>query len=159
MFLVSACLMGFPCRYNAVIQKPAPALDAVLRAAVPVCPEILGGLGIPRLPSEVRGGAGRDVLSGSARVLNVLGEDVTGKHIDGAWKALHIGLQSGCRVAILKARSPSCGAGFIYDGTFTHTQIFGDGVFAALLRSQGFRVYTEEQLDEALGHLGTDTER
>jgi uncharacterized protein YbbK (DUF523 family) len=102
------------------------------------------------MPSEISSGTGADVLKGTARVLNSLGEDVTMEYVDGARKALSIGLQAGCWAAILKARSPSCGAGSIYDGTFTHTRVSGDGVFAALLKANGFRVYTEEQLSESM---------
>ncbi|MGI6632086.1 MAG: DUF523 domain-containing protein [Bacillota bacterium] len=150
MFLVSSCLIGFPCRYNAVIQTCPSISDELSSSAVPVCPEVLGGLATPRMPSEISSGTGADVLKGTARVLNSLGEDVTMEYVDGARKALSIGLQAGCWAAILKARSPSCGAGSIYDGTFTHTRVSGDGVFAALLKANGFRVYTEEQLSEAM---------
>ncbi len=104
--------------------------------AVPVCPEVLGGLGVPRPPAEISGGI----------VRNSEGRDVTVAYLDGAIRALHVGLQAGCSAAVLKARSPSCGAGTIYDGTFTHTCVPGDGVFAALLRKHGFRLLTEEDL-------------
>lgn len=150
MILVSSCLMGFPCRYNALIQERAALYDALSRHAVPVCPEILGGLGVPRPPSEIRGGAGAEVLLGSARVLNRLGEDVTWQYVLGARRAVSIGLQAGCRIALLKARSPACGAGVVYDGTFSRTLRPGDGVFAALLRAHGFRIYTEDDFEEAL---------
>ncbi len=113
-------------------------------ACVPVCPEVLGGLGVPRLPAEIRCGTGSDVLSGRASVVNSQGEDVGRGFVEGAERALAIGLQTGCTKAIVKARSPSCGAGFIYDGSFTHTGRRGDGVFVALLRSYGFEVLTDE---------------
>lgn len=158
MILVSACLIGFPCRYNAVIQKDV--LEDVLfpgtwaSIAIPVCPEVLGGLSVPRPPSEISMGAGGDVLAGRAKVRNARGDDVTSEYVAGAWRGLLVGLQAGCRVAILKDRSPSCGAaGFIYDGTFTRTRKAGDGVFAALLRHQGFRVYSENQAEEAMAFL------
>jgi len=86
------------------------------------------------------------VLSGTARVVNSAGEDVTTQFLDGARRALIIGLQAGCSTAILKARSPSCGSGCIYDGTFTHTRVAGDGVLAALLKRHGFAVFTEEEI-------------
>lgn len=99
---------------------------------------------MPRLPSEIRGGDGLDVLLGNARVVNSAGEDVTGAFVEGARKALLIGLETGCSHAVLKARSPSCGAGAIYDGTFSHTRRAGDGVLAAMLRRHGFEVLTDE---------------
>lgn len=112
--------------------------------AVPVCPEVLGGLPVPRSPSEIKGGDGDDVLSGTATVVNDAGQDVTVPYVDGAVKSLLVALQAGCSEAVLKARSPSCGARVIYDGTFTHTRVAGDGVLAALLRQYGFTVRTEE---------------
>jgi uncharacterized protein YbbK (DUF523 family) len=142
--------MGFPCRYNAQIQEHAALYDALSRHAVPVCPETLGGLGVPRPPSEIRGGTGAEVLLGSARVLNTLGEDVTLQYVRGARLALAIGLQAGCRIALLKARSPGCGARVVYDGTFSGTLRPGDGVLAALLSAHGFRLYTEDEFEEAL---------
>lgn len=115
---------------------------------MPVCPEALGGLPIPRLAAEILGGTGEDVLNGDARVVNSAGEDVTRFFVDGARRALLIGLLTGCSAAILKARSPSCGPGVIYDGTFSRTQAPGDGVFAATLRRHGFRIFTEEDCPE-----------
>lgn len=109
-----------------------------------MCPELLGGLPAPRSPSEIRGGDGNDVLSGKATVVNDAGEDVTVPYVEGAKKCLLIALQAGCSSALLKARSPSCGAGTIYDGTFSHTRRPGDGVLAALLREHGMAVRTEE---------------
>ena len=137
MYLVSACLCGFPCRYNAVLSWDSRIKDMVKRGlCVPVCPEVLGGLPVPRPPAEILAGV----------VRNSEGKDVTAAYMDGARKALLVGLQTGCTSAILKARSPSCGAGAIYDGTFTHTRVTGDGVFAALLRRHGFTLLTEEDL-------------
>lgn len=150
MILVSSCLMGFPCRYNGVIKDYPGLNDAISRVAVPVCPEVLGGLGIPRPPSEIMGGTGAQVQHGAARVVNVLGQDVTRAYLSGAQTALSIGMQAGCRIAVLKARSPACGAGSVYDGTFTGTLTAGDGVFAALLRTHGFKVYTEDEFQDAL---------
>lgn len=139
MYLVSACLCGFPCRYNAVLSWDSRIKDMVKRGlCVPVCPEVLGGLPVPRLPAEIFRGI----------VLNLKGDDVTAAYEDGARKALLVGLQTGCTSAILKARSPSCGIGTVYDGTFTHTCVSGDGIFAALLLRHGFTVLTEEDLQE-----------
>lgn len=112
--------------------------------AVPVCPETLGGLPVPRTPSEITGGDGGDVLAGRARVVDAEGRDVTDAYVNGAKRSLLVALQAGCAGAVLKARSPSCGAGTIYDGTFTHTRTPGDGVLAALLRHHGFALRSEE---------------
>ena len=99
-----------------------------------MCPEVLGGLPTPRTPSERRG----------ERVVSAEGDDVTGEFSAGAEAALYIAEECGCSAAVLKARSPSCGCGRIYDGTFTHTLVDGDGLFAALLRKKGFQLFTEE---------------
>ena len=114
--------------------------------AVPVCPEVLGGLPIPRAPAEMQGGDGMAVLEGRARVVNSCGEDVTENYVAGAKAALAIALQAGCTKAILKARSPSCGAGVVYDGTFTGSRTAGDGVLAALLRKHGFEVVADDEV-------------
>ena len=134
-YVVSACLAGESCRYDGGCS-PCPAVQALVRTgqALPVCPEVLGGLPTPRVPSEIRGG----------RVVAKDGTDVTGAFTCGAEEALRLALENGCTAAILKARSPSCGCGRIYDGTFTHTLVDGDGLFAALLRKKGFQLFTEE---------------
>ena len=150
MILVSLCLMGFPCRYNGEVKRYPALIDALSRVAVPVCPEVLGGLAVPRPPSEIQGGTGAQVRAGEARVVNVQGEDVTQAYLRGAQIALSIGMQAGCKIAILKARSPACGVDALYDGTFTGNLRAGDGVFAALLRAHGFKLYTEEEFENAL---------
>ena len=136
-YVVSACLAGESCRYDGGCS-PCPAVQALVRTgqALPVCPEVLGGLPTPRVPSEIRGG----------RVVAKDGTDVTGAFTCGAEEALRLALENGCTAAILKARSPSCGSGEIYDGSFTGTLIPGDGVTAALLKQQGLQVITEEEL-------------
>ena len=106
-YVVSACLAGESCRYDGGCS-PCPAVQALVRTgqALPVCPEVLGGLPTPRVPSEIRGG----------RVVAKDGTDVTGAFTCGAEEALRLALENGCTAAILKARSPSCGSGEIYDG-------------------------------------------
>lgn len=145
MILVSACLAGFRCRYDASI-KPIPFAVELVRQgkAVPVCPEVLGGLTIPRVPAEIVGGSGTEVLSGSCAVVNEQGFHVTDAYIRGAILALNLGLEHGARAALLKARSPSCGCGQIYDGSFSHRLRTGDGVFTALLKKHNIPVFTEE---------------
>ena len=133
--MVSACLAGTPCRYDGRSNlRPEVAALVENGEAVPVCPEVLGGLPTPRTPSERQGD----------RVMSAEGDDVTGAFSAGAEAALYIAEECGCSAAVLKSRSPSCGCGRIYDGTFTHTLIDGDGLFAALLRKKGFQLFTEE---------------
>lgn len=133
--MVSACLAGTPCRYDGRSNlRPEIAALVERGEAVPVCPEVLGGLPTPRTPSERKGES----------VVSATGDDVTGAFAAGAEAALYIAEECGCSAAVLKARSPSCGCGRIYDGTFTHTLIDGDGLFAALLRKKGFQLFTEE---------------
>ena len=114
--------------------------------AVLVCPEEEGGLGTPRPPAEIVGGDGHDVLAGRARVVTKAGVDVTDEYVRGAEIALAKARASGATQAVLKARSPSCGKGCIYDGTFTRTPSVGDGVTAALLQENGIEVVTDEEL-------------
>ncbi len=136
--MVSACLAGTPCRYDGRSNLRPEIAELVRRGeAVPVCPEVLGGLPTPRTPSEQKNG----------RVVAATGEDVTDAFVSGAEAALYIAEEYGCCAAVLKARSPSCGCGRVYDGTFTHTLVDGDGLFAALLRKKGFQLFTEETFD------------
>lgn len=155
--LVSACLMGQPARYDgAVIQRIDPLLkklDCAGRLEL-FCPELAGGLPLPRPPAEIRGGDGRDVLAGKARIVNTAGEDVTRCFVDGAAQALERVRQQAITIAILKEKSPSCGSRRIYDGTFSRTLIEGEGVCAALLRQNGVRVLAEDEIPEALKYLG-----
>ncbi len=138
--LVSACLLGTDCKYNggnnALPEEQLAALEAKYRL-VPVCPERDGGLPTPRLPSERRG----------ERVLNREGEDVTEAFRKGAAMALEAARKAGCTRALLKERSPSCGSGRIYDGSFSGALIPGDGVTAALLKEKGLAVYGETEIE------------
>lgn len=137
--LVSACLLGANCKYSGGSNR-CPGLDALKEyyQLIPVCPEQLGGLPTPRPPAECQGEA----------VINKEGTDVTSQFQRGAEEALRLGRYFGCEEAILKSRSPSCGCGEIYDGTFTGTLIPGDGITAKLLRRNGFRLFSEERLPE-----------
>ncbi|MDD3243410.1 MAG: DUF523 domain-containing protein [Eubacteriales bacterium] len=141
MKLVSACLAGYPCRYDGKSKPVAAVVEMVKRAhALPICPESLGGLPCPRAAAEICGGNGADVLAGTARVMTADGQDVTAAFIKGAQAVLAL-----CRLyeadeVLLMPRSPSCGCGEIYDGSFGRVCIPGDGVCAALLRARGIRV-------------------
>ena len=139
--LISACLLGIPCRYDGA-SKAQPWAEELAghHELVPVCPEQLGGLPTPRDPSERREG----------RVVMNTGADVTEQYRRGAEAALRLCRMLGCEAAILKERSPSCGHGTIYDGTFTGTLTDGDGVTAELLLRNGIPVYGESQAAELL---------
>ena len=136
--LISACLLGTNCKYNggnnALPPEKLTALEERFRL-VPVCPEQAGGLPTPRLPSERRG----------EQVVNRAGENVTEAFRRGAELALERALREGCRLALLKERSPSCGSGRIYDGSFSGTLIPGDGITAELLKKSGLAVFGETE--------------
>lgn len=137
--LVSACLLGEPCRYDAK-SKPCESVKA-LKAhfeLVRVCPEQLGGLPTPRPAAEINGD----------RVLRADGTCVTEFFVTGAIKALETAKKCGCEIAVLKAKSPSCGKGRIYDGTFSATLTDGNGVSAAMLMENGITVLTEDETDK-----------
>ena len=141
--LISACLLGVACRWDGASRPlDAAALEKLKEryALVPVCPEILGGLPTPRLPAE-RGGDG---------VHNRAGENVTAQFFRGAAEALRIASLLGCKRALLKERSPSCGSGEIYDGFFVGVLRPGDGVTAETLKANGVTVYGESALETLL---------
>jgi uncharacterized protein YbbK (DUF523 family) len=114
--------------------------------AILVCPEEEGGLPTPRPAAEIQGGSGQDVLDGRARVLTDAGVDVTQEYLEGARIAVERAAAEGCSTAILKARSPACGCGAIYDGTFSKNTSEGDGVAAAALKRAGLEIVTDEEL-------------
>ena len=149
-YLVSACLAGIRCTYNAnhKLKKKIQRLteDGM---AMPICPEILGGSKVPRRVCEIQGGDGYDVLDGSAKVIECSGRNISKVLIKGARRALRVAKRYGITKAILKSKSPSCGCGRIYDGTFTRRLIKGDGVTTALLRRNGISVFTEKDRDHA----------
>lgn len=139
--LISACLLGCRCRYDGA-SKAQPLAESLAKRheLVPVCPEQLGGLATPRPPAERRGD----------RVVTEAGADVTVQYRRGAEEALALFRMLGCDAAVLKERSPSCGHGQVYDGTFTGTLTAGDGVTAELLEQYGVPVYGESQIMELL---------
>lgn len=147
--LVSACLLGRLVRYDGKASKGHELLDRLQAAGrlIPVCPEVSGGLSVPRPAAEIVGGDGQDVLDGQARVLTTDGVDVTKAFVDGAQHALALAKLHQVDAVVLKARSPSCGSLQIYDGTHTGTLVDGLGITAALLRREGFTVFSEDDLD------------
>lgn len=146
MMLVSACLVGFCCKYNGGSNYNKKLYKLVEDGkAIPFCPEQLGGLPTPRLASEIINGDGKDVLSGKAKVINNAGEDVTNNFIRGAEESLRLAKTVRAEKAVLKSRSPSCGCGFIYDGTFSGRRKRGNGVTAAMFIENGIDVMTDEE--------------
>ena len=139
--LVSACLLGVRCRYDGA-SKPNEAVLRLMEqhTLIPVCPEQLGGLATPRPPAERQGDA----------VRTRSGTDVTEQYRRGAEEALRLCRLYGCEAAVLKEKSPSCGAGAVYDGTFSGVLTTGNGVTAELLTANGIPVYGESQLEKLL---------
>ncbi|MFE7232391.1 DUF523 domain-containing protein [Streptomyces sp. NPDC002405] len=139
--LVSACLRGVPCRFDGHHKGSSEVESAVAgREVVSFCPEVAGGLATPRRPAELVGGDGYDVLDGTARVVDDTGRDVTAEFVHGARRALAAARNAGCTEALLMPRSPSCGRGAVYDGSFAGQLTPGDGVTAALLERNGIAV-------------------
>ncbi|MEV7010419.1 DUF523 domain-containing protein [Streptosporangium sp. NPDC051022] len=155
--LVSACLMGQRVRYDGAAKTSGDELLAAWRREgrlVPFCPEVEGGLPVPRPAAEIEGGAGgAAVLAGAARVLTTDGTDVTRAFLAGAQSALAVARSFGARIAILKEASPSCGSLTIYDGTFRGRRTPGTGVTTALLELHGISVFTENHITDAAVRL------
>lgn len=151
--LVSACLLGHAVRYNGTDKKTddqALARWVAEGRVVAVCPEVAGGLPVPRPPAEIGDGAGgAAVIAGLARVVAVTGQDVTAEFVHGAGQALARAREYGIRVAVLKEGSPSCGSSYSYDGSFSGTRVPVPGVTAALLTQHGVQVFSEAQWREA----------
>jgi Uncharacterized conserved protein len=142
MYIISACLLGTKCKYDGGSNETAWVKEfASTHSICAVCPETLAGLLSPRDPCEIRKG----------RVYNADGEDMTDAFRAGAESAYKVILDEALvreekiEGAILKANSPSCGCGTIYDGTFSHTTVIGDGVFAKILLDHGIRIITEKE--------------
>lgn len=141
--LVSACLLGVPCNHRGgASPRPAVAALADRFTLVPVCPEVEGGLPVPRDAAE---------LAPDGRVVTVAGDDVTEAYRRGAAAAVALAATHDVAGAVLKARSPSCGSRQVYDGTFTRTLVEGEGLTAVALRAAGHQVLSEE--DVADGRL------
>ena len=139
--MISACLLGACCRYDGGTKEhPDIARLAQQHTLIPVCPEQLGGLPTPRPPAERQG----------AVVRTQAGKDVTEQYTRGAREALRLYRLLDCDAAVLKERSPSCGHGQVYDGTFSATLTAGDGVTAELLAAHGIPVYGESRIEELL---------
>lgn len=154
MILVSACLLGENVRYDGGNSLNKELLELLAgKEMVPICPEVAGGLPVPRPPVEIVGGDGEDVLAGRASVKAAEGKDLTAAFIEGACKVLEeLDLQE-IEFAILKSKSPSCGVDRIYNGQFNGQLRQGPGVTAAYFMSKGIEVYTEEEVDKIKNKL------
>ena len=147
MIVVSACLCGVNCKYDGGNNLNSELFEQFKKGKVmPVCPEQLGGLCTPRMPSEIIGGTAKQILEGKdgAKVVRCDGKDITDEFLRGAYETLKIAKSIQATRAILKASSPSCGAGNIYDGSFSGKKISGNGITAELLMKNGIKVYTED---------------
>ncbi len=139
--IVSACLLGESCRYDGK-SKPCQAVINLKEKynLIPVCPEVMGGLKTPRHPSEIIGD----------KVIGKDDSDNTKEYKKGAEIALNIALQNGAKKAVLKAKSPSCGKGQIYDGTFSGVLKDGNGITAKLFMENRIEVLTENETKNRL---------
>jgi uncharacterized protein YbbK (DUF523 family) len=153
LVLVSGCLLGQAVRYNGsdklcnnnILQRWVEE-----GRVVSVCPEVAGGLGVPRLPAEISNGlGGLNVIIGIAKVIDSASNEVTKEFVKGAEFALELAKSKNIKIAVLKEGSPSCGTNFIYDGTFAGRKVFDVGVTTALLQRAGIKVFSENQLEEA----------
>ena len=134
MKIVSACLAGLNCRYNGKNASNDYVIELVKKGeAIPVCPEIMGGLPTPREPVEIKEG----------RCVTKEGRDLTDNFLQGVQEALGVAILAECKEAILKSGSPCCGYNDIYDGTFTGTKVKRNGLFAELLIRRDVKVYSE----------------
>lgn len=142
--LVSACLLGVPCRYDGN-AKNYDDIDILIKNAnlIPVCPEQLGGLATPRPPCEIKDG----------HVFTNDKKDVTESYNKGAESVLFLAKKFCCKYALLKERSPSCGSGIIHDGSFSGALTNGDGITAALLKKNGIKVYGESECNKLLAEI------
>lgn len=146
MILVSACLLGVNCKYNGGNNKHEKVIEFLKdKEFIMVCPEELGGLETPRIPCEIVGSA-KDVLNNKGKIINKNGGNTTENFLKGAYESLKIVRSKNIKTAILKAKSPSCGSGLVYDGTFNKKLILGNGITAQILKDNGIEVITENDI-------------
>jgi len=146
IILVSACLLGLNTRHdgkNSVSKGVLSLKDKYLM--IPVCPEQLGGLPTPRMAVEIKN---------NVKVLKENGEDVTEIFLNGAKEVLGLAKLYKIKFALLKDGSPSCGSHFVYDGSFSGTKIKGEGITAELLRKNGIKVFSEDDIEELIDEIG-----
>ena len=139
--LISACLLGVNCKYNGKNNYNSQIEELKKKyELVPICPEVMGGLSIPRDPSEIK----------DDKVISKNGNDVTANFLSGAYQALQLVDISNIKIALLKDGSPSCGSSYIYDGTFTKNKITGMGITAKLLKENNITIYNEKEIEKLL---------
>ncbi len=139
--IVSSCLLGKNCKYNGENNYNRQVIElGKIYNLIEICPEVMGGLPIPRIPSEIING----------KVINQEKVDVTFFYQLGSEKSLNLAIKNNCKYAVLKSNSPSCGFGTIYDGTFTSTKKNGNGVAADLLYKNGIVILNENNFLEIL---------
>ncbi len=148
--LVSACLLGIACRYDGQSKADKRVMQMIGQAVlIPVCPEQLGGLPTPRPPAERI----------AERVCTVDGQDVTRQYQKGAQQAAYLAQLYGCKHAVLKQKSPSCGSKYIYDGSFSKKLLHAEGVTAQLLSRQGVKIWDESEVVALQDYLEGKNER
>lgn len=139
--IISACLLGENVKYNGLNNYNPLILKLKEKyMLIPICPEVFGGLSIPRDPSEIK----------DNKVISSKGLDVTANFNNGANKSLKIALDNNIKIAILKDGSPSCGSSYIYDGTFNHKKVNGLGITAKLFKENNIKIYSENEIEELL---------
>ena len=144
--LISACLLGKNCRYNGG-HSQLPELKEIDVEWIPVCPEESGGLGTPRPSAEMQENA-ETILNGKGVIITNKGENVTAEFIQGAEQSLQLGLGAEVKIAVLKSKSPSCGIGKIYDGSFTKTLKTGNGIFAHLCHKNDIACIPSDNINQ-----------
>ena len=145
MILVSSCLCGEKCKYSGGDNYNQVVIDyCENKEIIQVCPEVMGGLSTPRIPAEIVGGTAKEVIDGKAKILTKEGKDVTKAFMKGAKEVLRLAQIHNVQEVILKANSPSCGKGQVYDGTFNGQLIKGNGLTAQLLIDAGIEIKTEK---------------
>lgn len=151
---VSACLLGVPCRFDGR-SKPSAAVQELIERfdceVVRICPEVMGGLSIPHPPHEQK------LVGGRVHVVDSQGNDHTDMFLEGSRKACDAALAKGCSRAILKAKSPSCGVGEVYDGTFSDALVAGNGTAAQMMIDAGMEVVTEKEIEQRMGYANTSS--
>ena len=156
--IVSACLIGENVRYNGRVKVNEINILSDWKfqgRLVPFCPEVAGGLPVPRPCSEISGQDGSTVLHGYTRVMNNKGKDVTQYFLTGAQKALEFARLYKIKLAVLKDGSPSCGSTYIYDGSFSGIKKPGKGITTVLLEENSIRVFSEREIFKAVEYLKT----
>ena len=152
-YIVSACLAGEECRYDGRSNTVDAVVDMVADgAAIPVCPEVLGGLAVPRARCELHKND-----DGSVEITGEDGRSYIKQFLLGAERLLAIAKENGITAAVLKSKSPSCGCGLIYDGTFSGKLVPGNGIAAELFIKSGIKVYTEDVFVKQNGSVKTST--